>query len=233
MNNSKVWRLMEPSGTGYAQCALGSPVKITHKPCSQCTIGDSYVVPKPLVFEWEPGSDQIGDFVWPSGTRVAVQERVFKSLAKVPDIEPSNVEMFQDPKLKRPKNPRRAKPRVWLPYEGPPLVELIVNHYVHVLPETTTEVVERCATCGRENRHLTGGESKQRRWSPEKEDLVPNPKPRVPGQGIFASKTDVKSVDIFRTYEFPGFILCTDEVKALLEGAQFTNLDFLEYGDIV
>ena len=141
--------------------------------------------------------------------------------------------MVQDPKIKRPQNLRRAKPRVWLPYEGPKFVELVVEHRVHILAESTTIVVRRCDYCGRELRNLDGVEIKQHRWSPEIMDLVPDLVPRVPGRGIFVSSSDVGAAGMFRTHEFSHPIFCTDEVKALLQSANFTNLDFLECGDIV
>lgn len=143
------------------------------------------------------------------------------------------IEMVQDPKLKRPQNTRRAKPRVWLPYEGPPLVELVVEHYVHVRPETTTEVTSKCGVCGRESRDLVGLEVKQHLWSQKIMDLVPHHVPRVSGQGLFVARADVAKAGLFRTHQFSAAIFCTDEIKVMLEEAKFTNLDFLECGDII
>lgn len=231
----KIWQLADLVGSTWAQCALRSPPRATHHPCAKCTFGSSYeMMPIPLAFEWEPGSDQIADFVWPSSVRVAVQEHVIELLvAKGERVRAGDIEMVQDPKLKRPKNLRRAKPRVWLPYTGPKLVELVIDLYVHALPETTTIVMDRCDTCGRENRHLTGVESKKRVWSPARRELVPDQTPRVPGQGLFVSCAEVGAAGLFRTYEFPGTLLCTDGVKAAIEEAKLTNIDFLEYGDLV
>lgn len=235
MNSARIWRFHEPSDTPYAGCGLRSPARLAYNPCQQCTIGATYESPTPLVFEWEVGSDKIGDFAWPGGGRAVAVTRVIDHLVEnqVPHIKPGEIEMFQDPKLKRPKNLRRAKPRVWLPYEGPELVELVVEHRVHILPESTTIVVQRCDHCGRELRNLDGVEIRSHRWSQEIMDLVPHHVARVPGRGIFVSRADVGAAGIFRTHEFPHAILCTDAVKALLESASFTNLDFLEYGDIV
>jgi hypothetical protein len=38
---------------------------------------------------------------------------------------------------------------------------------------------------------------------------------------------------IFRVAEFPGWILCTDEVKQLIESHGFTNVSFLEMGEVL
>lgn len=234
MSTSKIWRLIMPFDTTYAQCGLRSPDVLTHSPCDACDFGDTYETSTPLVFEWEAGSDQIGDLAWPCGERLVAQESAFNFISgRVPSIKAGPIEMIQDPRLKRPKNLRRAKPRVWLPYAGPPLAELVVNHYVHTLPTTTTVVMDKCAVCGRENRHLTGVEVKQHRWSQEVGDLVPHLKARVPGQGVFISHTEVDGVGLFRAKEIVPGVLCTDEVKAAIEGAKLTNIDFLEYGDVV
>lgn len=231
MNRGTIWKLVEPFDTRYAQCGLRSPARVTSNPCAHCTIGQTYELPMPLVFEWEVGSDTIGDFAWPGLGRVAVTQRVLSVLAEVSSVEGGDIDMIQDPKLKRPKNPRRAKPRVWLPYTGPELRELIVPHHTHTLPETTFDIVKRCAICGRERRNLVGVEVKQHKWSTEIEDLVPIRTPRAPGQGLFVSGADVRKAGLFRVHELPVPILCTDAIKAKLEEAKLTNLDFLEYGE--
>lgn len=235
MSASKIWKIVQPLDTPYAQCGLRSPAKLIKNPCNHCTLGATYETPTPLEFEWEVGADKIGDFVWPGMGRTAVNTRVIDFLVanKVPMVKAGEVEMIQDPKLKRPKNPRRAKPRVWLPYEGPTLVELVVEHEVHILPESTTVVVDTCNCCGRKNRRVDGVESKAHRWSPEIMDLVPHHVPRVPGRGLFFSSADVGAVGMFRVCEFSALILCTDDARALLRAAKFTNLDFVEYGDVV
>ncbi len=234
MSTAKVWKIAEPMDSRFARCDLRSPERVLDPPCKKCGLGDKYVMPTPLQFEWEAGSDQIGDFVWPGRGRVAVIEAVVSFLVgKTVSVKAGPIEMVQDPKLKRPKSLRRSKPRVWLPYEGPALVELVVEHHVGILPETTTEVSSKCAQCGREARELTGVEVKQHLWSPEIMDLVPHHVPRIPGQGVFVARADVVTAGLFRLAQFPYAIFCTDEVKALLEGAQFTNLDFLECGDVV
>ena len=130
MSTSNIWQLWEPLDTPHAQCGLRSPPQVTHVPCTHCYLDATYELPTPLAFEWEAGSDRIGDFVWPGPWRAAVVTRVIDYLAKnkVPMIKAGTIEMVQDPRLKRPKSPRRAKPRVWLPYEGPTLVELVVEH---------------------------------------------------------------------------------------------------------
>jgi hypothetical protein len=192
-------------------------------------------MPKPLVFEWDPGSDVIGDFTWPDGTRVAVKRHVFEALAsKFSGIHAEPVEMVQDPKLKRPKRPnKRTKTRVWLPYTGPELVELWPDRSVPYLPETTTEVSRQCKKCGNEPIQLSGIELKWHDYDATERKLVPARTPRTPGRGVFVSASEVGSTPIFRLPKVPGPILCTDEVRSFIEREGFTNVEFREYGDVL
>lgn len=89
-----------------------------------------------LTIEWHPGFDQIGDF-----TLTGVEEIVVKSqIAREPSetfrgfgLRP--VTMIQDPELEKPQRvTKRTTPRVWLPYDGPLLVNLRVEAVVDADP---------------------------------------------------------------------------------------------------
>jgi hypothetical protein len=166
---------------------------------------------------------------------VAVKKSVFDALArKFRGIHTEPVDMVQDPRLRSPKRASaRNKPRVWLPYSGPELVELWLDHVTPFLPATTTQVDWHCDNCGREPRSITGVETKSHRYDQNKKDLVPDVHPRAHGQGVFVAAANVKDHPIFRLEEFSGSILCTDKVKSFIESEGFTNVDFLEYGDVV
>jgi len=227
--------MVEAFETPFARAGLRSPNRhVVPALCDSCGRGGRYERPKPLVFEWEPGSDIIGDFTWPFSSRVAVRRPVFDSLAReFSGIHVEAVEMIQDPKLKPPKRrTSRSKPRVWLPYTGPELVELWPDREVPFLPETTIIVPLRCKNCGRELREISGFEVKAHRYDPRKGELVPDLQPRVPGQGVFVASSEVAD-PIFRLQEFTEAIFCTDEVKSFIEREGFTNIDFLECGDVV
>ncbi len=71
------------------------------------------------------------------------------------------------------------------------------------------------------------------RWDPQKQDLVPNWKPREPGKGLFISRSAIYGYPIFFAEEFSTPIFCTDEFKRFIEEHGFTNIDFLEWGEIV
>ena len=236
MNKGTLWYLKEPLDTSFAQAGGRSPDKrIVPALCARCGRGARYVTPRPLILEWEPGADVIGDFTWPGGGRVAVKRTVFDILArKFSGFHAENVEMVQDPKLKRPKRPAsRSKPRIWLPYTGPELVELWPDCPVPFLPATTFEVAWRCEDCGNEPLQLSGIELKMQRYDSDTGELVPDHHPRVPGKGVFVSASAVGDHPIFRLTESAGTILCTDEVKSFVLREGFTNVDFGEYGDVV
>ena len=202
--------------------------------CPECTASRQRRVP-PLIMEWLPESDTIGDFVWPGGD-VVVSQRVREALEeRFQGFEFKPVEMWQDPKLKRPQRiTKRTKPRVWLPHEGPPLYELWVTAWVHADPERSTIRLTRdCATCGRRAYEMEGVEVRKSRWDAIKRDLVEVHIPRQAGKGIYVHQEDLRSVNIFRLFEAPGWILCTERVKTLIEDRAFSNVAFLEVGDVL
>jgi len=145
------------------------------------------------------------------------------------------VEMWQDPKLKRPQRiTKRTKPRVWLPYEGIPLYELWVTTWVHAdLNRSTIRLVMACSTCGYRAYEVEGVEMRKSRWNAVSKGLVEVYAPRQVGKGIYVHQEDLQGADIFRLFELPGWILCTEEIKVLVEDQKFNNVSFLEVGDLL
>jgi len=72
---------------------------------------------KPLVIAWEPGSEVVGDFVWPGfGSGVVVTDKVLRVLQqRYQGFEPGPVEMVED---EDEPHADRGKPRIRLPYCG-------------------------------------------------------------------------------------------------------------------
>jgi hypothetical protein len=95
-------------------------------PCPECGRGGPYhaLVP-PLQIEWLPGATEIADFTWNQsgmGSYVVKSEVGEALAARFRGFDLADVEMIQDPKIRRPKRiTKRTKPRIWLPYEGPEL----------------------------------------------------------------------------------------------------------------
>ena len=236
MNAGKLWLFHKPIDTTFAVGGGGGrPYELVEPAqCSLCLGGSVYARPGPLSLEWDPGFDTVGDFteVW---AYVAVTKPTYEVLAShFKGIHAGPIEMIQDPKLKRPMKPnRRTKRRIWLPYTGPELVELVVERVVPYLPSSTWELTRTCKECGRESRDLVGVGEKGHRYNIALGDLVPFHQPRIPGKGFFVAASAVGDTPIFRFRENEGGIFCTDEVKNFIEGQGFTNIDFCEYGDIV
>ena len=235
MNVGKLWAMVEAFESTFAEASSVTPDTPVDPVCPRCRLSERYVRPIPLVFEWEPGSNIVGDFTWASLARVVTKRSVYERLVhEFPGIHAERVEMAQDPKLKPPKRvTSRTKPRIWLPYTGPELVELWPEHVVRCLPSSTLTVETRCEVCGRESRRIEGAEVKAHLYAPDKGELVPDFQPRVPGKGLFVASSDVKDAPIFRMDEFTEAMWCTDEVKAFIQREGFTNVDFLEYGDVL
>jgi len=181
--------------------------------CPECGTSRQKRVP-PLILVWQPDSDQIGDFVWPGmDDEVVVTDRVQRVLReRFRGFEFQPIAMWQDPKLKRPQRiTKRTKPRVWLPYEGPPLWDLWVTAWCHLDLERSDETLEKeCSTCGKK---FYKGPSFEERH------LVVDP---VSWDGS----------DIFRIYEYSRWIFCTERVKEFIKQADFSNVSFLEDGEI-
>jgi hypothetical protein len=183
------------------------------KVCPECGHSRQRRVP-PLILEWEPGSDVIGDFAWlGADDEVVVTQHVRIALeGRFRGFELRSIEFWQDPKLKRPQRiTRRTKPRIWLPYEGPPLWDLWVTAWCHLNLDRSSETLEKeCSTCG--EKFYKGPPFEERH-------LVVDP-------------TSWDGSDIFHIYEYPRWIFCVERVKEFIEQASFTNVSFLEDGEI-
>jgi hypothetical protein len=187
---------------------------------------------QPLIIEWEPDSDVIGDFtpVVYSEDWMVTETVGEMLLARFKGFELGPVEMVQDPKLKRKRQiTRRGKRRVWLPYEGPPLCEIWVTHKVRPdLDRSTLTNVTTHEKTGELRYQVEGCERI------ESSGVFPNRcekrLPRDPGKGIYVAEADLDGADIFRI-EGPGGMFCTDRVRDFIIEQQFTNVDFFEMGE--
>ena len=224
----KIWRLTRPRNSGFAAAGARGAWK-PGELCPECTRSTEERTP-PLQLVWEPGSDQIGDFVW-AGPAVAARREVVDVLRKpFTGVEPGPVGMVDEPP---PTAAQRRQPRVQLPYQGPELQELWVTASVPVdRARSSIELERRCTTCGTEYWEVYGVE----RWAfnvdPDTCDLAYELIPRTPKGGLFVRPEDLPGADIFWVQEAPAWILCTDEVRdwAVSEGC--TNVAFLEVGEI-
>jgi hypothetical protein len=177
---------------------------------------------------WEPGSDLVGDFVWPGfGSEVVAAEHVFAAFeSSFTGFERGPIEMVEEPDL------ARGEPRVRLPYEGPALYELWTTAWASAdADRSTIRLDRRCGTCGTEFWEVDRVEHWDSVFDPGKRQLVRTRVPRDPHSGIFLRREELAGADIFRVAQFPGWMLCTDPVRELVRERRFTNVDFLEMGE--
>lgn len=230
----RIWRFSNPSDYRFARAGRRG----TWTPpdqvgvCPECTSSRQERV-KPLVIEWQPGSDVVGDFTWPGfDSEIVVKDFVMESLlSRFSGFEPGPVETVQDPKL-RPTG--RGKPRVWLPYSGPSLYEVWITTWAHIDAEISTVFLKnRCGTCGAMRYEVSGVERWDSKWSPETGTLQRRHRPREAGKGIFVREDDLCGDSIFHAYELPSWMFCTDPVRDFVVQSGFTNVTFLEMGETI
>lgn len=203
-----IYHLRDPRDPRFASAALRGTWKRGGGLCPECGAGTSELIP-PLIIEWETGSGVIGDFVWPGfDNLVVVSDRVRRAFQDRFPCTFHDVEMWQDPKLKRPsRETGRTKRRVWLPYGGPPLWWLVPIGRAELDQNASNWVFEKkCSTCGRSY------------WDIPKE-----------GRRTVLDRTSWTSHQIFGIQDV-GWIFCTEEVKRFVENEAFTDVSFEEDG---
>ena len=99
------------------------------------------------------------------------------------------------------------------------LVILNPTHLVDPLPQSTLVIDEQCEACGAiDYDELVGVEDED--------------EPREPGKGFFVAAQDVSGHLFFRP-RHTGLLLCTDEGRRWVENQTYSNVQFLEYGELV
>jgi hypothetical protein len=184
--------------------ALMSGTYVEEPRCPSCKLASRKRV-SPLVVEWDWGSDVIADFTWPAGlTELVVTDRVktcfvsngFTGLA----FEP--IQMVQRPGLAQPVKKSNRRRRVWLPYSGPPLWNLVVSSWCDLdVASSSRSVVPECGTCGRQRMIVHDSTA----------PLVVKPE-------------SWKGTAFFSIREMGKLILVCEEVKQTIEEEAFTNV---------
>lgn len=129
-----------------AVCAMFSHVGTWHPDdyiCKQCGQYVGVGLIEPLLIEWDPGTENIGDFSWcgyhcivKDHVRAFLQERGF-------ECEFGRVEVV------RPTGPKYKMPRVKFPYAGPNLHWVIPTTRLELNEEESgVTLVMDCAVCG-------------------------------------------------------------------------------------
>ena len=117
----------------------------------------------------------------------------------------------------------RLRKAGYTPYQGPPLCELHLVKEVDFHPASTVVVESSCSECAyKAYKEFLGIEKKTSRRHV----------PREKGKGFFFVENALANCDFFkpRNTELP---LCTQEVKEFMEKMKYTNVEFLEVGELL
>lgn len=210
----KLYHFNSPNNYNFAQAThIGTWYPSETKICPECQTSRQTRI-SPLVIEWEAGSEIIGDFVWPGlNTDLVVVQKVKEAFEmNFREIVFGPVEFWQNPKLKRPtRNTSRSKTRIWLPYDGPMLWDILPTNWCHLdHPQSRVSIEKECSRCGK---------------------IIYNTPPWHQRHLVVDLET-WNGEDIFHIYEYSGAIFCTEPVKEFVIQTGFTNVGFLEDGII-
>jgi hypothetical protein len=188
---------------------------------------------QPLSMVWPEGEPaQTGDFVWPAGTYLPVASR---------EIAGELRERFLGFDLGR-------------VAEDPDMAELWITARCRPHERSTLrEIHPPCPVCGTSILMWGAGSAFDvaRRWrkglvlldgvefwdvgdwDPAIKDLARIHHPREPGRGLFVTDGERNGADLFYIADDNKAIVCTDEVKTFIEARDWTNVGFLEAGELI
>ena len=137
---------------------------------------------------------------------------------KFESLELGELEWHKNPKEIVAKDIRRLR---WLPKEEVDLVHIYSKINIPILPQSTVIISK-------------GNDGKDwiKDYIGEETLFGTKHTPRELGKGIFIDKRKLGDYDFFRI-EKSTFLLCTENVKKHIEKRGFSNVLFLEVGDII
>jgi len=210
-----IWEISVPVRSQFATL-MPSWEHVTTVKCRVCGRSISEDVDR-LTAWWEEGRHCVGDFTFAIGHLIAtrmvcdeLRER-FRGFRACPvDVRGALI--------------RDTTPTDSLPSEAmPDLCWLKVTAEAPLLPQSTVVVDYSCPACDFvQYRQFIGIETKNSRRHVA----------RTPGKGFFFSRDALGDSDIFRP-RFTGFELCTQRVKDYVEKRGFSNIEFLNVGELV
>ncbi len=215
----KIYELRDPLDQNYAQAAAVGTWTQPRGICPECS-ASAQVVEAPLIIEWLPDGNVVGDFTW-LGWAVVVSSRAARSLSrKFRGFELASVEVRQG---------ERHKPPVY-PDGVQPLHHLRVTEMVTPLAESTIEV-SACPACGTSKTYIHGMEQRKGDWDVHKMKTVTTDRARQTGSGLIVRASEVVSAGIFGLAGPSRYVFCTEGVKKFIEDHGFTNCGFREVGE--
>ena len=137
---------------------------------------------------------------------------------KFESLELGELEWHKNPKEVVAKDIHRLK---WLPKEEVDLVHIYSKINIPILPQSTVIISKG-----------NDGKNWIKDYIGEETLFGTKHTPRELGKGIFIDKRELGDYDFFRI-EKSTFLLCTENVKEYIEKRGFSNVVFLEVGDII
>ena len=124
------------------------------------------------------------------------------------------------------------KQKVAATYDGPPVKEVWMPLKVPFNPDRSTlELVRSCDKCGRQEFKFLGiEESPHEEKVGDRWEMVAR-RPRKPGMGVILPRSAIGKNDFFDYGN--NFHMCTQRAKKYIEANKWTNIEFLEYGEVV
>ena len=178
--------------------------------CPKCKLAARKRIP-PLVIEWDYGSNIIADFTWPAGLEeIIVSDRVKSCFVSKgftgARFEP--VEMVQRQGLRKPRKESKATTRVWLPYLGPPLWNLVVTSWCDLdLTLSSRSLVTDCDGCHRQRMIV-----------------------HDPVAPLVVRRESWQGTDFFCIREMGKMVFVSEVVRQAIEEQGFTNVKMKERG---
>jgi len=178
--------------------------------CPKCKLAARRRV-APLIIEWDYGSNVVADFTWPAGLgEIVVSDRVKSYVVSngFSGVRFEPVEMVQRQGLKKSRKDSKARSRVWLPYDGPPLWNLVVTSWCHLdIAASARSLVHECDGCNRKRMIVHDSAA----------PLVVRPE-------------TWQGTDFFCIREMEKMVFVSEEVKQAIEQEGFTNVEMKERG---
>jgi len=117
-------------------------------------------------------------------------------------------------------------------YNGPELKELWMPLKIPFNPEgSTLELVRSCDKCGRREYKYLGIEEPPHEEKIEDRWEMVARRPRKPGMGVILPESALQGCDFFDYGN--NFHMCTARAKEYIESRGWTNIEFIEYGEVI
>ncbi len=196
-------------GERFAQTSLAEPHPWLNpdEVCRACYEPENRRRRGPYTIRWQSGSDEIPDFIFGG----AAWEFLVTDRVKVA-FETAGLKGYVawPVKVEAPaKREARKRPIVQWPYKGPPLWDIYVDTFVHIIPEASdVRYKGPCGVCGRE------------RYAPVGDD-----------DSYVVDCSSWDGSDFMRPHELRGPIV-TERVVEVIEREGFTNVQWSAWGEI-